>query len=344
MTDYLASVIARSRDTVGAVRPRVGSLFESPQVIVDATGDGQGEGPAPHEPAPHAWTAAPALGRTAAPPPTPPGGEPAAGPSPPPPDAAWPAPPRAADAPAGTKHPATGTGDRAGRTARAEERPGPGARRRAAAVAATPTAPGVRARRRADTARPARQAAVSRPSVEPAPPAEPGRAGRRTPAGTSRRSRLPASGDAASTAGSAEAPSGAVAAGAAPVEPPAAATVRPSPATSARMGATAVAAVATRPGATPARAHDELIAVAPSPRRRLGAWVEPVTWPVAPDPAGDTEAGVEDEPAPAVQVTIGRVEVRASVPAPAVSPARPGPSPAMTLDDYLRRRTSRRGR
>src|SRR6266508_1709067 len=140
MTDYLASMIARSRDAVGAVRPRVGSLFESPQVIVERAADG----PAPRHRAPHAWTAAPDLVPAASPPPSPPAGEPAASPATVLPAAA---PARAAASAAGTKRPATATGDPAGRTAQAEQRPNPPARRRGAAVAATPTAPRVRARR-----------------------------------------------------------------------------------------------------------------------------------------------------------------------------------------------------
>jgi hypothetical protein len=330
MTDYLASMIARSRDGVGAVRPRVGSLFESPQVIVEAPE----QGPAPDGPAPREAAAGPALGPVAspppAPPPAPPGGEPAAAPSPMPADAARPVRPRAPDSPAGTGRPASGTGSSAGREAQAEGRPDQGARLRG------------RARRGAGTSRPAQQAAASRPSVEQAPPAGPGEAGSRTPARASRRSRTPAAGDFAATAGSARAPSGAVAAGAASVDP-SASVVPPSSATPAWTVRPAVDAVDAGPGVAPAWARGERAAVAASRRRRGGSWVQAVIPTVASELAGDIGAAGGDEPAPVVQVTIGRVEVRASVPAPAVPPARPAPSPAMTLDDYLRRRTSRRG-
>jgi hypothetical protein len=47
--------------------------------------------------------------------------------------------------------------------------------------------------------------------------------------------------------------------------------------------------------------------------------------------------------APAVHVTIGRIDVRAITPPPSLRPARPhvSPRPSSSLDDYLKRRNSR---
>ena len=45
------------------------------------------------------------------------------------------------------------------------------------------------------------------------------------------------------------------------------------------------------------------------------------------------------EPAPTIKITIGRVDVRAIMPAaPAPRPAPARPSPALSLEDYLKQR------
>jgi len=46
------------------------------------------------------------------------------------------------------------------------------------------------------------------------------------------------------------------------------------------------------------------------------------------------------EPPPTIQITIGRIEVKATPPATPTSPKRPNMPPVMTLDDYLRERAN----
>ncbi len=46
-------------------------------------------------------------------------------------------------------------------------------------------------------------------------------------------------------------------------------------------------------------------------------------------------------PVPTIQVTIGRLEVRASTPEAAIPPARARKEPTMSLETYLRRREER---
>lgn len=52
--------------------------------------------------------------------------------------------------------------------------------------------------------------------------------------------------------------------------------------------------------------------------------------------------GVPDQPAPVINVTIGRVEVRATQAAPAGPRAAPAKQKALSLDDYLKQRGGRR--
>ena len=70
----------------------------------------------------------------------------------------------------------------------------------------------------------------------------------------------------------------------------------------------------------------------------LVACAQPTVEPAAPVPAVLPKA--MRKPAPTIQVTIGRIEVRAitlpAPPAPRFKPARPGP--ALSLDDYLKQR------
>lgn len=82
--------------------------------------------------------------------------------------------------------------------------------------------------------------------------------------------------------------------------------------------------------------------VAPPPASGLlSPRIEPA-FPAMPPPLVSTGSGA----APAIHVTIGRIEVRATPPPSASSPARrraSGP-PAMSLQDYLRQRDGRGGR
>lgn len=76
----------------------------------------------------------------------------------------------------------------------------------------------------------------------------------------------------------------------------------------------------------------------PSPRQPGVALAAPSPLPQRREPAAPRRAPAPAEPGPTVQVTIGRVEVRA-VPPAAPSPA-PGrrTGPAISLEDYLHRR------
>lgn len=73
----------------------------------------------------------------------------------------------------------------------------------------------------------------------------------------------------------------------------------------------------------------------PEIRRPADVLVPPVAPPVL-QPA--RRSAVEQPPAPRVQVSIGRVEVRAVFAPPPAAPPRPRPAPAMSLDDYLKQR------
>jgi hypothetical protein len=58
------------------------------------------------------------------------------------------------------------------------------------------------------------------------------------------------------------------------------------------------------------------------------------------------EPGPQEPPAPAIRVSIGRIEVRATMPPPPMPAAQPAvsarPGPALSLDDYLKQRSGRR--
>lgn len=72
---------------------------------------------------------------------------------------------------------------------------------------------------------------------------------------------------------------------------------------------------------------------------RLAGEIVPTTAPpAAPLPPPARPPVAEPPPAPRVQVSIGRVEVRAVFTPPAAAPSRPRPGPAMSLDDYLKQR------
>jgi hypothetical protein len=80
------------------------------------------------------------------------------------------------------------------------------------------------------------------------------------------------------------------------------------------------------------------------PARR--APVEPIGAPAQPRPAAEPPAARVDAtappaPAPTIHVTIGRVEVRANLPA-ASQPAAPRRGSAISLDDYLQQQAERR--
>lgn len=73
---------------------------------------------------------------------------------------------------------------------------------------------------------------------------------------------------------------------------------------------------------------------------RDGGDIIPAAEPPASAPSTQSNrAPVEQPPIPRVQVSIGRVEVRAVfAPPPVTPPARPQPGPSMSLDDYLKQR------
>ncbi len=88
---------------------------------------------------------------------------------------------------------------------------------------------------------------------------------------------------------------------------------------------------------------------AEAPRRRpevsgRAAAPEPIAPPVrraaARELPGQTQRAAAPEPAPTIQVTIGRIEVRAAPAAPA--PTKAGQRPLLSLDEYLRRRNGGR--
>jgi hypothetical protein len=88
-------------------------------------------------------------------------------------------------------------------------------------------------------------------------------------------------------------------------------------------------------GGAQARRSDQAAAAAPAPistRRGTSLAVQPAR--------AEAEAGGQP---PTIRITIGRVEVRAVQPAP-IAPAHPTlrPAPALTLDDYLKRRNEAR--
>jgi hypothetical protein len=73
---------------------------------------------------------------------------------------------------------------------------------------------------------------------------------------------------------------------------------------------------------------------------RDGGDIIPAAEPPTSAPSTQSNrAPVEQPPIPRVQVSIGRVEVRAVfAPPPVTPPARPQPGPSMSLDDYLKQR------
>ncbi len=71
----------------------------------------------------------------------------------------------------------------------------------------------------------------------------------------------------------------------------------------------------------------------PAPASKVRASIGPAL-----SPPSSVETATDPKPAPSIQVTIGRIEVRATAPPTAVPKKRRAPSPGMSLDDYLRQR------
>jgi hypothetical protein len=77
----------------------------------------------------------------------------------------------------------------------------------------------------------------------------------------------------------------------------------------------------------------------PEIARDGGAIIPAAEPPYSAPSTQSNRAPAEQPPIPRVQVSIGRVEVRAVfAPPPVTSPARPQPGPSMSLDDYLKQR------
>ncbi|HET7076986.1 MAG TPA: hypothetical protein VFM49_05985 [Chloroflexia bacterium] len=103
--------------------------------------------------------------------------------------------------------------------------------------------------------------------------------------------------------------------------------------------------VAARRGAGQALAGEQIIPAPREPDR-------PVSRPAAAPAPGWTAAGNQPPAPPAppsIRVSIGRIEVRALLPAPpppppVAAPAPKGAAPLVTLEAYLRERTGRRDR
>jgi hypothetical protein len=57
---------------------------------------------------------------------------------------------------------------------------------------------------------------------------------------------------------------------------------------------------------------------------------------------GDWEGVRNQAPEPTIRVTIGRIEVRATAPAPPPAPAARPTGPRLTLEEYMRRRNEGR--
>jgi hypothetical protein len=94
----------------------------------------------------------------------------------------------------------------------------------------------------------------------------------------------------------------------------------PAPTVRERIVERAAAGPAAEPAAEPKRPAPAVVP-APAPQPTRAAWPE-----------------LASEAAPTVQVTIGRIEVRAILPAPPAPAAPPVRRPATSLEDYLRAR------
>ena len=94
-----------------------------------------------------------------------------------------------------------------------------------------------------------------------------------------------------------------------------------------------------RPQAGHASAQPTAVAALPASLRRI---IESRLNPRLQAPAAAASSRHAGSSEPAIQVTIGRIEVRASQQA-APAAKRRAPSPVMTLDEYLRRRSQRGG-
>lgn len=103
---------------------------------------------------------------------------------------------------------------------------------------------------------------------------------------------------------------------------------------------TVIERVALRDEGQPTTSHPEPVLIREtSPSRQASVVARPQVTPYI-EPATPVLAGptAKSDPTPAIQVTIGRIEVRATPPpAPATRKERPKP-PVMSLDEYLRQR------
>lgn len=98
-----------------------------------------------------------------------------------------------------------------------------------------------------------------------------------------------------------------------------------------------------RPAASPPRSAVQLSPPQPAPHitpdgSRPVVAPPPPTRPMMPE----QRVAVQESPAPAIHVTIGRIEVRATPPTPAKVEKRQPQTPAVSLDEYLRQRNGGR--
>lgn len=111
-----------------------------------------------------------------------------------------------------------------------------------------------------------------------------------------------------------------------------------------------------RPTGTPAEQGRDVVSLPDTPAEAVRDARKSVTVPNRPEPLGDPsvaprvsrpgsgnhqQPGTREPSAPAIRVSIGRIEVRAATPppVPAAQPAASArPGPALSLDDYLKRR------
>jgi hypothetical protein len=98
-----------------------------------------------------------------------------------------------------------------------------------------------------------------------------------------------------------------------------------------------------RPSEQMSRAKSEESRAEPSPVRPASVRDEPLFHPRRPEPV-IMATSAEKQRAPIVRVTIGRIEVHAATPpSPPPTTPRPEPRPALSLEDYLKRRNGSDG-